>query len=294
MNDKVWSSKLLCKGNKFFWSFLAKSVENEFNSVTRIDLIFDMLNARFLDISERNLSFKWLIFCSHGCFKSSSSSFHIDNLITKLIGHSFWNSRFSSVPISKNDSVFNGVSKFLLENIVIPFIHSFKSEFFLKERVNIEKRQIVVFNWDYWISRSWINDSANFWTIRFELTSLLNDIWETCQYEFIKIWVSTVNNSLNHSDNHFGWNNSVTRNHLMNFSTNCCFTLILISNQSINIEIDKSVLLWKLFGNFFSKFVAVSAWSNMNDCWFNVNVDVWHSFFKALVGVNFNTSCISL
>jgi len=230
MNDKVWSSKLLCKGNKFFWSFLAKSVENEFNSVTRIDLIFDMLNARFLDISERNLSFKWLIFSSHACFEGSGSSFHIDDLITKLIGHSFWNSRFSCVPISKNDSVFNGVSKFLLENIVVPFIHSFKSEFFLKERVDVEKRQIVVFNWDYWISWSWINDSANFWTIRFELTSLLNDIWETCQYEFIKIWVSAVNNSLNHSDNHFRWNNSVTWNHLMNFSTNSCFTLIFISN----------------------------------------------------------------
>jgi len=230
MNDKVWSSKLLCKGYKFFRSFLAKSIKNEFNSVTRIDLIFDMLDYEFLDISERDLSFKRLIFCSHTCFEGCCSSFHIDNLITKWICHSFWYGWFSCVPIAKNHSVFNGVSQFLLENIVIPFIHSFKSEFFLEERVDIEKGQIVVFNWDYWISRSWINDSANFWTIRFKLTSLLNDIWETCQYEFIKIWVSTVNDTLNHSDNHFSWNNSVAGNHLMNFGTNCSFTLILISN----------------------------------------------------------------
>jgi len=54
------------------------------------------------------------------------------------------------------------------------------------------------------------------------------------------------------------------------------------------------VLLGKLLGNLFSKFIAVSAWSNVNDCWFNVNVNVWHSFFKALISINLNTSRITL
>ncbi len=75
----------------------------------------------------------------------------------------------------------------------------------------------------------------------------------------------------------------------MNFGTYRCFTLVFISDQSIHIKIDESMLFRKLLGNLFSKLVTVSSWSDMNDSGFNVNVDVFHGLFKTLNSIYLDT-----
>ena len=75
----------------------------------------------------------------------------------------------------------------------------------------------------------------------------------------------------------------------MNFGTYRCFTLVFISDQSVHIKINESMLFGKLFGNLFSEFVAVGSWSDMNDGGFDVNVYVGHCLFETLNSIYFDT-----
>ena len=61
---------------------------------------------------------------------------------------------------------------------LVPPAHSFQSELFLEEGINVEQSQIVVLYFNVGIFFTGIDNGTNLSTILLELSNLLNDIWE--------------------------------------------------------------------------------------------------------------------
>jgi hypothetical protein len=111
----------------------------------------------------------------------------------------------------------------------------------LEKRVDIEQRKIVVLDFDNLVICGGIDDGCDLGAIKLKLLCLLDDVWETCEDELVDVWLTAVDDLLQHSDDHFSWDDPIALNHLMHFDTNGCLSLVLISDKSIDVEINETV-----------------------------------------------------
>ena len=98
--------------------------------------------------------------------------------------------------------------------------------------------------------------------------------------------ISAVNDLLEHSDDHLGRDDPVTGDHLMNFFTNWRFSLVFISDQSIDIQVNEAMLSGKFLGNLLSEVVAGSSWSDMDDEGLYLVINSVHHFLKSYTTVD--------
>jgi len=80
----------------------------------------------------------------------------------------------------------------------------------------------------------------------------------------------------------------------VHFDTDGSFSLIFISNESIDIKVDETVIGGELVSNFLTKIIAVSPWSDVDGSWFNLSIDFDHGFFGCLLRVDREEICLFL
>jgi len=72
----------------------------------------------------------------------------------------------------------------------------------------------------------------------------------------------------------------------VHFNTDCCFSFVLISDQRVNIHINKIMLSRELFSDLLTKIVAIGAWSDVDDAGLHFLVNVFHHFFPWSLGID--------
>ena len=115
---------------------------------------------------------------------------------------------------------------------------------------------------------------------------MLNDVWERGKDELVDVWLSTVNDLFEHSNDHLSGDDSVALDHLVHFDTNGGFSLVLISDEAVDIEVDEAVLRGELLGDLLSQDVRVGTRSDVDDAWLNVSIDILHSLLETSVSID--------
>jgi len=71
----------------------------------------------------------------------------------------------------------------------------------------------------------------------------------------------------------------------VDFSADSSLSLVLVTDQGVDVEVNVAVLSGELLRDLFPEFVAVGPWSDVDDCWLDMLVDVSHGLFEALVSI---------
>lgn len=91
--------------------------------------------------------------------------------------------------------------------------------------------------------------------------------------------LATVDDFLQHAHNHLSGDDPITLYHLVHFLPDLRFSLILVSDKAVDVQVSESMLLGQLFCDFLAQVVAVSARPNVHDTRLYVFEDVVESFF---------------
>jgi hypothetical protein len=72
----------------------------------------------------------------------------------------------------------------------------------------------------------------------------------------------------------------------VHLDTDGSLSLVFVSNEGIDVQVDEAVLGGELIGNFLTEVVAVGTWSDVDGSGFNLGIDLSLGFFRGLLGAD--------
>jgi hypothetical protein len=89
-------------------------------------------------------------------------------------------------------------------------------------------------------------------TTLLELSSVVDDVWETGEDELVSVVLPRVDDLFKHSHDHLSSDVFTERSHRQELETNFSLSLVLVLDENVDIEVNKAMVVNEVLDHFLS------------------------------------------